>query len=164
MLADTRSQASINAASVQDELRTNELILRDYGHLKYRRINDPRPEPTLESDEEWQAMSAESKNKLDEAHEHLKAAKAILEGLHGGLADGSEEEGRSDDAKSVDEASRDTRSRTHTCTSTRTTSRAYSPTSNSRTRASLPRFISKSSLTSPWNVMTLSNSNNQPQI
>lgn len=57
MLADTRSQASINAASVQHELRTNDLILRDYGHLKYKRIDDPRPEPTLESDEEWQAMN-----------------------------------------------------------------------------------------------------------
>src|SRR5438477_7974904 len=51
MLADTRGQASINAASVQHELRNNELILRDYGHLKYRKIDDPRPEPTLESDE-----------------------------------------------------------------------------------------------------------------
>jgi hypothetical protein len=29
MLADTRSQASINAASVQHELRNNDLILRD---------------------------------------------------------------------------------------------------------------------------------------
>jgi hypothetical protein len=35
MLADTRSQASLNAASVQNELRNNDLILRDYGHLKY---------------------------------------------------------------------------------------------------------------------------------
>ena len=57
MLADTRSQASINAASVQHELRNNELILKDYGHLKYKRLDDPRPEPTLEIDEEWQAMS-----------------------------------------------------------------------------------------------------------
>lgn len=57
MLADTRGQASINAASVQHELRNNELILRDYGHLKYRRVDDPRPEPTLESDEDWQAMN-----------------------------------------------------------------------------------------------------------
>jgi predicted phage terminase large subunit-like protein len=57
MLADTRSQASINAASVQYELRNNDLILRDYGHLKYKRIDDPRPEPTLESDEDWQAMN-----------------------------------------------------------------------------------------------------------
>jgi predicted phage terminase large subunit-like protein len=57
MLADTRGQASINAASVQHELRNNDLILRDYGHLKYKRIDDPRPEPTLESDEDWQAMN-----------------------------------------------------------------------------------------------------------
>jgi hypothetical protein len=57
MLADTRGQARINAASVQHELRNNELILRDYGHLKYRKIDDPRPEPTLESDEDWQAMN-----------------------------------------------------------------------------------------------------------
>jgi hypothetical protein len=57
MLADTRSQASINAATVQHELRNNDLILKDYGHLKYKRIDDPRPEPTLESDEDWQAMN-----------------------------------------------------------------------------------------------------------
>ena len=57
MLADTRGQASINAASVQHELRNNDLILRDYGHLKYKQIDDPRPEPTLESDEDWQAMN-----------------------------------------------------------------------------------------------------------
>ena len=57
MLADTRGQASINAASVQHELRNNDLILKDYGHLKYNRIDDPRPEPTLESDEDWQAMN-----------------------------------------------------------------------------------------------------------
>src|ERR1700722_2353305 len=58
LLADTRGQASINAASVQYELRNNDLILRDYGHLKYKKIDDPRPEPTLESDEDWQAMNA----------------------------------------------------------------------------------------------------------
>jgi hypothetical protein len=42
---------------VQHELSNNELILRDYGHLKYCRIDDPRPEPTRESDEDWQAMN-----------------------------------------------------------------------------------------------------------
>jgi hypothetical protein len=57
MLADTRSQASINAATVQHELRNNDLIFKDYGHLKYNKIDDPRPEPTLESDEDWQAMN-----------------------------------------------------------------------------------------------------------
>jgi len=54
MLADTTAQAGINMAAVQHELRENDLILRDYGHLKYRKIDDPRPEPTLESDEDWQ--------------------------------------------------------------------------------------------------------------
>src|SRR5690349_14616862 len=34
LLADTRGQASINAASIQYELKNNDLILRDYGHLK----------------------------------------------------------------------------------------------------------------------------------
>jgi hypothetical protein len=58
MLADTRGRASINAASVQHELRNNDLLLREYdGHLKYKRIDDPRSEPTLESDEDWQAMN-----------------------------------------------------------------------------------------------------------
>jgi hypothetical protein len=42
---------------VQHELRDNELTLRGYGHLKYRKIDDHRPEPTLESDEDWQAMN-----------------------------------------------------------------------------------------------------------
>jgi hypothetical protein len=57
MLADTTAQASINMATVQHELRNNELILKDYGHLKYKRVNDPRPEPTLESEEDWQKMN-----------------------------------------------------------------------------------------------------------
>lgn len=57
LLADTRSQASINSASVQHELKDNALILKDYGHLKYKRIDDPSPEPTLEGDDEWQAMN-----------------------------------------------------------------------------------------------------------
>ena len=57
-------------------------------------------------------MSAQSKAKLGEAHEHLKAAKAVLEGLHPGLADGNEEESRSDDSKTVDDGSRESRSET----------------------------------------------------
>jgi hypothetical protein len=59
-LADMRSRASLNAASVQNQLRNNDLILRDYGHLEYRKIDDPRPEPTLESDEDRQAMNCSS--------------------------------------------------------------------------------------------------------
>ena len=57
MLAATQTQASINSASVQHELKSNELILRDYGHLKYKKVDDPSPEPTLEGDQEWQAMN-----------------------------------------------------------------------------------------------------------
>src|SRR3954447_22880631 len=38
MLTDTSSQASVNMANVQYELRENDLILRDYGHLRYRKI------------------------------------------------------------------------------------------------------------------------------
>jgi hypothetical protein len=57
-------------------------------------------------------MSAESKKKLGEAHEHLKAAKAVLEDLHGGLADGREEEDRSDDAgKGIGDGPREPRSK-----------------------------------------------------
>ena len=41
-------------------------------------------------------LSTETKKKLGEAHQHLKAAQAVLEDLHGGLADGGEEEDRSD--------------------------------------------------------------------
>jgi len=56
-------------------------------------------------------LSAETKAKLGEAHQHLKAAKAVLEALHGGLADGREEEGGSDDGKAVDDRPRNNGSR-----------------------------------------------------
>jgi rubrerythrin len=42
-------------------------------------------------------ISATTKERLREAHEHMKAASAVLEQLHGGLADGDGEEGGSDD-------------------------------------------------------------------
>jgi hypothetical protein len=58
-------------------------------------------------------MSAESKNKLGEAHEHLKAATAVVEALHGGLRDSDGEDGRSDgDNKSSATAPEKQRSRT----------------------------------------------------
>jgi hypothetical protein len=44
----------------------------------------------------------------------MKAAKAVLESLHPGLADGNEEESRSDDSKTVDNGSRIDRSKTRT--------------------------------------------------
>jgi hypothetical protein len=71
MIADTTAQASTNMATVQHELRNKELILRDYGHLKYRKIVDPRPEPTLESDDDWQKMNCVFDNgvRIFRAHE-----------------------------------------------------------------------------------------------
>lgn len=42
-------------------------------------------------------IAAETNAKLGEAHQHLKAAKAVLEELSGALADGDGEEGRSSD-------------------------------------------------------------------
>lgn len=45
-------------------------------------------------------VSAESKNRIVEAHQHLNAAKAVLEALHPDFADGDGEEGRSDEEKS----------------------------------------------------------------
>src|SRR4051794_19572743 len=62
MLADTAAQASINMSNVQNELKENALILRDYGKLRYRRIDDPRPEPSLESDEDWKKMTCVLEN------------------------------------------------------------------------------------------------------
>jgi hypothetical protein len=41
-------------------------------------------------------ISSSTKERLREAHEHMKAASAVLEQLHGGLADGDGEEGGSD--------------------------------------------------------------------
>ena len=43
-------------------MRNNDLILRDYGHLKYRRIDDSRPKPTLQSDEDWQKRNCVQDN------------------------------------------------------------------------------------------------------
>ena len=45
-------------------------------------------------------ISAATKEKLGEAHEHLKAASAIVKAIHGGLGDDDGEEGRSADDKS----------------------------------------------------------------
>jgi hypothetical protein len=59
-------------------------------------------------------ISAETKKKIAEAHTHLKAAQSVLEALHGGLADGNEEEGRSDEGKILDDGPRNDRSRSRT--------------------------------------------------
>jgi hypothetical protein len=56
-------------------------------------------------------ISAENKAKLGEAHQHLKAATAIVEALHGGLGNDDGEESRSDDEKSSAPAPATKRSR-----------------------------------------------------
>jgi len=74
-------------------------------------------------------LSAETKTKVAEAYTQLKAALAVLEGLHGGLADDREEVSRSDDAKSIGEGSRENGSRP------RTTSRSEDPALQAHLRA-----------------------------
>jgi hypothetical protein len=57
-------------------------------------------------------ISATTKERLREAHEHLKAASAVVEALHGNLGDGDGEEGRGDDdQKSATKAPEKQRSR-----------------------------------------------------
>lgn len=53
-LSNSGDQSSVNIASIRYELDNNELLINDYGHLKYKRIDDAVPELTFESDEEWQ--------------------------------------------------------------------------------------------------------------
>jgi predicted phage terminase large subunit-like protein len=57
LLADSMPQSSLVASSIQYELKNNDLILRDYGNLKYKQIDSENPEYTLEGDEDWRAMS-----------------------------------------------------------------------------------------------------------
>jgi hypothetical protein len=56
-------------------------------------------------------LATEQKTKLGEAHKLLTAAKSVLEGLSLSLADGSEEEGRSDQTTGLGDVPRITRSR-----------------------------------------------------
>lgn len=56
-ISDTSLQSGINIANIKRELETNQLILQDYGNFEIRSTDDPTPEPTLESEEEWQAKN-----------------------------------------------------------------------------------------------------------
>jgi hypothetical protein len=56
-------------------------------------------------------LATETNKKLAETYQNLKAAIAVLEALHGGLADGNGEDSRSDDSKTVDDGSREPRSK-----------------------------------------------------
>ena len=55
--ADTASQAAMNISNIKQEFDSNALILQDYGRFEFRKPDDPAPEPTLESEEEWQAKN-----------------------------------------------------------------------------------------------------------
>lgn len=55
-IADTAPQAALNIANIKNELENNTLILTDYGKVNSSR-HLHNPDPTLESDEEWQAKN-----------------------------------------------------------------------------------------------------------
>ena len=58
-ISDTGTQASINIANIKNELDNNFLILKDYGKIQYDSGTDEAAseDPSLESDEEWQAKN-----------------------------------------------------------------------------------------------------------
>lgn len=56
-VADTGTQAALNIANIKTELDSNNLLIQDYGHVEYGKVHDPNPEPTLESEEEWQSKN-----------------------------------------------------------------------------------------------------------
>lgn len=56
-IADTSLQSALNIANIKTELDSNEWLIRDYGHISHKKVNDPVPEPTLESEEDWQARN-----------------------------------------------------------------------------------------------------------
>lgn len=56
-IADTTTQAAINIANIKNELESNELLINDYGKIELGKISDPVPEPTFESEEDWQAKN-----------------------------------------------------------------------------------------------------------
>jgi predicted phage terminase large subunit-like protein len=55
--SDTALQGGINIANIKRELETNDLLKQDYGTFSVKDIDDGTPEPTFESEEEWQARN-----------------------------------------------------------------------------------------------------------
>lgn len=56
-VADTGTQAALNIANIKTELDSNELLINDYGKIEFGKIDDPVPEPKMESEEEWQSKN-----------------------------------------------------------------------------------------------------------
>jgi predicted phage terminase large subunit-like protein len=56
-ISDTSLQTGINIANIKYELETNDLLKQDYGTFSFQDVEDPVPDPTFESEEEWQAKN-----------------------------------------------------------------------------------------------------------
>jgi predicted phage terminase large subunit-like protein len=56
-ISDTGTQAGINIANIKHELETNSLLKQDYGTFEFKDLDDPVPDPSFESEEEWQARN-----------------------------------------------------------------------------------------------------------
>lgn len=56
-IADTGTQAALNIANIKTEFDGNRVLINDYGAITYNRFHEPNPDPSLESDEEWQAKN-----------------------------------------------------------------------------------------------------------
>lgn len=56
-VADTATQAALNIANIKTEFDSNALLINDYGKIEISKIGEPAPEPTFESEEEWQAKN-----------------------------------------------------------------------------------------------------------
>jgi phage terminase large subunit-like protein len=56
-ISDTSLQAGINIANIKYELENNPLLKQDYGTFTFKDVDDPVPDPTFESEEEWQAKN-----------------------------------------------------------------------------------------------------------
>ncbi len=56
-VSDTGTQAALTIANIKTELDYNKLLINDYGKIEYGKVHEPTPEPTFESDEEWQAKN-----------------------------------------------------------------------------------------------------------
>lgn len=56
-ISDTGTQAALNIANIKTELDSNQLLRNDYGTISFGKVHDPVPEPTFESEDEWQAKN-----------------------------------------------------------------------------------------------------------
>ncbi len=56
-ISDTTTQSGMNIANIKAEFEGNRLLREDYGTIGVATTKEPNPEPTLESDEEWQSKN-----------------------------------------------------------------------------------------------------------